>query len=378
MERQGEEGRGPRCPTRRIRRNHNDAYHNLCHHDPDEHAHDQRYQTLEEYKLTASRAVEMADSETRLEKWTRILGAVVAPTTILTAVLFYFGYVSSRAEYEYFGLDVDTFGLSTQEYIMRSGQTLFVPLLGTILLAAALLMLHVWLTNRIAPTIDADPPGSPSKATPQRVRLLARGARVVGVALVGAGIILLLAYAYLRYWTLYNLVTPLLLACGAALFAYAAYILNRLQPSESDAPTQSAALPRPVLGLLIGSVIASIFWATATVAQGVGRWKAMEIAQSFDTLPSVILDTKEPLFLRDPGLEGEPTELVPSPAGSAPMPGSAGQTFHYRYHHLRLLIEGKDRMFLVPDKWSASDSTLIVPLDGSVRVQFQFQNHPPR
>jgi hypothetical protein len=33
-------------------------------------------------------------------------------------------------------------------------------------------------------------------------------------------------------------------------------------------------------------------------------------------------------------------------------------------------------MFLVPGgAWSASDATLIVPLDGSVRVQFQFQ--PP-
>jgi hypothetical protein len=34
-------------------------------------------------------------------------------------------------------------------------------------------------------------------------------------------------------------------------------------------------------------------------------------------------------------------------------------------------------MFLVPDRWSASNSTLIVPLDGNVRVQFQFQFDPP-
>jgi hypothetical protein len=59
------------------------------------------------------------------------------------------------------------------------------------------------------------------------------------------------------------------------------------------------------------------------------------------------------------------------------LPQSEGQTFHYRYRNLRLLIVGKDRMFLVPNSWSASDSTLVVPLDGSVRVQFQFQNSPP-
>jgi hypothetical protein len=34
-------------------------------------------------------------------------------------------------------------------------------------------------------------------------------------------------------------------------------------------------------------------------------------------------------------------------------------------------------MFLVPDTWSASDSTIVVPLDGDVRLQFQFVNDPP-
>ena len=73
--------------------------------------------------------------------------------------------------------------------------------------------------------------------------------------------------------------------------------------------------------------------------------------------------TAEPVQAeRDPGIE----ETV--------LPASEGQTFNYRYRGLRLLIEGQNRMFLAPDVWSASDSTLIVPLDGSVRVQFQFQN----
>jgi hypothetical protein len=72
------------------------------------------------------------------------------------------------------------------------------------------------------------------------------------------------------------------------------------------------------------------------------------------------------LFPRDPpGIEE--TQLSPS----------EGQTFHYRYRGLRLLIEGQNRMFLVPGYWSASDSTLMIALDGSVRVQFQFQNQPP-
>ena len=50
-------------------------------------------------------------------------------------------------------------------------------------------------------------------------------------------------------------------------------------------------------------IAASIFWITATVAQWSGRGLAEYDAQHFDSLPSVILDTKERLFLRDPGIE---------------------------------------------------------------------------
>ena len=60
------------------------------------------------------------------------------------------------------------------------------------------------------------------------------------------------------------------------------------------------------------------------------------------------------------------------------LPPSTGQTFHYRYRHLRLLIQGEGRMFLVPDRWSPSDSTMLVRLDPSVRMQFQLINQAPR
>jgi hypothetical protein len=112
-------------------------------------------------------------------------------------------------------------------------------------------------------------------------------------------------------------------------------------------------------------IAAGVFWATATVAQWSGRGQAQDSARHLDRLPRVILDAKERLYLRDPGVE------------ETMLPPAEGQTFHYRYRHLRLLIVGHDRMFLVPDAWSASDSTLVVPMDGSVRVQFQFQNQPP-
>jgi hypothetical protein len=166
------------------------------------------------------------------------------------------------------------------------------------------------------------------------------------------GLALLFGYALVRDWPPYSLVTPLLIAAGTAIAAYAA---------------RMRAMPvRGVALVLVYAVVAiCLFWATATVAQWTGRGVAKNTARHLDRLPVVILDTKERLFLRSPGVE------------ETALPTSAGQVFHYRYRHLRLLIEGKDRMFLVPDAWSASDSTLVVPLDGEVRVQFQFVNDPP-
>ena len=79
----------------------------------------------------------MADDDapaTRIERLISWAASVVAPLSVLTAVLFYFGYASSRAQYQYFGIDVDTIGLSTQDYVMRSPVALLTPLLVLVLI----------------------------------------------------------------------------------------------------------------------------------------------------------------------------------------------------------------------------------------------------
>jgi hypothetical protein len=292
----------------------------------------------------------------QLERWIRSGATIIAPATALSALLFYFGYVSARSQYEYFGIDVDTIGLGTQDYIMRSPQPLLAPLLVLTLVGAGVFALHAATRRRIA-------------AAAAGVLRVARALSIAGLALLGAGVSLLVIYIQLRDWALYNLVTPLLIALGAALTAYGSRVRKLVAHPEPDSgPTQPqrSQLARRTSSTLIYVLIAAgVFWTTATVAQWTGRGLAQYQAQNLNRLPSVILDTKERLYLRSPGIE----ETV--------LPDSQGQTFHYRYRRLRLLIHGHDRMFLVPDAWSASNSTLIVAKDGSVRVQFQFQNQRP-
>lgn len=304
-----------------------------------------------------------ASASARFERLASSAASVVAPLSLLTALLFYFGYASSRAQYEYFGVDVDTIGLSTQDFVIRSPQPLLTPLLVLLLLGVAVAVLHETVRRPIAAAIEGVEDLDPEVAARARERLarLRRSARVVvlvGLSVLVVGVLLLFAYAVLAQWPPYPLVTPLVLALGAGLAGYG-WRLPRL----AGPPGRSRRAAVLSMWLVLAT---SVFWATATVAEWSGRGSAHDAARRLDLLPSVILDTKERLYLTAPAI----VETV--------LPESPGQTFRYRYRHLRLLIHGRDRLFLVPDTWSASNSTLVVPMnDGSARLQFQFRNEPP-
>lgn len=316
---------------------------------------------------------------TSFERWVSLAGNVIAPATAISALLFYFGYVSSRSQYEYFGLDVDTIGLTTQGFIMRSPQPLLVPLLVLSVLGAGAVLVHATIRRALTSAYAQPAPGPAIRA-----RSWIRRATAGGLLLLAVGMVLLFLYPLLRDWPPFNLLTPLVIALGGFIAAYALgasrFVAQLESASDSrqgssvpatglpatPAALSSSVLPRPAVSVFIlVAVASSIFWATATLAQWTGLGLAQHQALHLDELPSVILDTKERLFLTSPGLN------------EVALPPSTGQTFHYRYRHLRLLIQGDDRMFLVPDQWSASDSTLLVRLDNSVRMQFQFTNQKP-
>jgi len=296
----------------------------------------------------------------RFERWLGLAGNVIAPATAISALLFYFGYVSSRSQYEFFGLDVDTIGLTTQDFVMRSPQALLVPLLALSVLGAGAVLLHAVIRRRLTAAF-ADPEPAPAI----RARLWIGRATAGGLLVLAAGMVLLFLYSLLRDWWPFNLVTPVVIALGGSITAYAlgaSRFVANLAPAADSQQSPSVLLRPAVSVFILVAVASSTLWATATVAQWSGRGLAQSQALHLDELPSVILDTKERLYLTSPGLN------------EVALPPSTGQTFHYRYRRLRLLIQGNDRMFLVPNTWSASNSTLLVRLDNTVRMQFQFTN----
>ncbi len=288
-----------------------------------------------------------SSKEALFEKWWSFGSTIIAPATLLSTLLFYFGYVSSRAQYRYFGVDVDTAGLSTQDYVMRSPQALLVPLLTIALGGGVLLLLHRVVRRHPPPPIV--------------VRLFLG---VAGVALV-VGVGLIVAFARLGGWPYYPLVTPLAIAAGSAGVLYGIRLPGAPNLLRA-APDESAALSRGILACALVVVVACLFWATATLAQWTGTGNGMRTARHLSELAPVTLDTQERLILAR-GVDIVETSL----------PAEKGDRYRYRYTNLRLLIQGDGLLFLVPGTWSPSNSTLVVPLDGSVRVWFRFVSQPP-
>jgi hypothetical protein len=276
------------------------------------------------------------------DKWMGFLSNVIAPATLITGLLFYFGYVSSRTFFLYFGIDVDVLGFSAQQFVMRSPGALFIPVMVLLLIAALALVGHRvlrrWFTSAAA----------------ARQRTVVAVFAWTGVALLAAGLVLAFSYALISDWELYSFATAICLAVGAGLAAYAAGLARA---------RSGGVQTRSVMVLLVIVMIAGAFWSAATVAEWWGRGQARVLAADLSTLPGVVLDTTQRLYPGNDAIRS--TQLLPDTAENK-------GRFLYRYYGLRLLVRGGDDLFLVPDAWDADASTLVIPLGDDTRLRYRF------
>jgi hypothetical protein len=95
---------------------------------------------------------------------------------------------ATAAEYAYFGINVDIIGLSTQDYIMRSPQTLLAPLLALTLVSATFLTLNAAVRTRITRAVAcAAEIAVPGVSRGQCISLVIQASRMSGAALLAVG-----------------------------------------------------------------------------------------------------------------------------------------------------------------------------------------------
>src|SRR4051812_48838381 len=150
----------------------------------------------------------------------KVFGGIIAPTSLLTGLLFYFGRSRAAGYYRYFHVNSTVLDLTTNDYLFSGVDGLFVPIAVAALLALVLLWLNRLLLTRV-----------PSRTRRQAVRVLVPGAGLIG------GVLVALAFADLltegRVFGTNSARGGLCLATGVILLVYAVRLLRLSLPAPA-------------------------------------------------------------------------------------------------------------------------------------------------
>ncbi|MGI8807958.1 MAG: hypothetical protein ACR2KK_08985 [Acidimicrobiales bacterium] len=276
-----------------------------------------------------------------------IIGLVLAPASLLTALLFYFGWTFTNARALYFGIDPSAFGYTTQDYLLRSVDPIFIPMGALLVVAVSIVSVHSVLVRRLADVRQ-----------PRLRTLVLAGLAAAGCAAFLAGLFGVVTGSLFGETFL---VTPLALAFGLGAMAYSAQLSRRFAGERPPAPRppaqgRSAATARVILVALF--VVLNLFWAVRDWANAVGRGRAQELARMIPYRPSVVVYSKSELHIDAPGVEM--TEV-----------GGGDSAYRFRYQGLTMLVYSNDRYFLVATQSSPDNPrTIVLPDRDDLRLEF--------
>lgn len=281
-----------------------------------------------------------------LHRWIGIVGLFVAPTTVITSVCVYFGLVSTRKFFGYFGIDASAIGFTTSDYVTKSISVLFAPILVLLIVWAALLWGAAY-ARRLA-------------ASDRHTRLIRDAGRVavlVGALALLRGVVgvLLPRFAVVPI----ELVTPVALGSGTLLIVIGVWLVGITR--TDSAPRASATAARASLFVAAAVMLMSLFWLTNVFATAYGRHDAEStVAKLWEKEEGVVVDTTDRLNL--PATLIRETPLTPP--GPTP-PAGGEQPITYRYECFRSLAVRGDQWVLVPAKWTPQYGYAVLLTDDS-------------
>ena len=263
------------------------------------------------------------------------VSAVIAPLTVVTALLFYVGWVRTRAFFSYFGVSAALVGFSPQDYVLRSADVGF----GAVLLLALAGVVLVGL-DRLVAIVIARVSG---RVLGQWVRwgLAGLGASLVLIGLGGATAEAAVA-----------VVPPI---AGAGLLALGAVLFLRF---GAESPSRQGLLRPGTTGLSIVVLAVACFWAVTIYARDLGVGAAEYLDGDARSLPLVTVYSSEPLDL--PGTNVIPTRVL-----------GEDQRWNYRYTGAVLLTYSNERWFLIPEPASGDYRSSVVVLRDSESIRVE-------
>jgi hypothetical protein len=277
-----------------------------------------------------------------LPQLVRLLGTVVAPTTLLTSLLFYFGWSHAYYFYDYFGVNSTLLGLTTRDYVQKAVDGLFVPMMVVTCVGLLALWAHSLLRARLA-----------QGPHPLLLRLVAAIA-AVGLVLAVGGFWSVFAATPLRRY-LYGTAAPLSLALGVLLLVYAVHQWRPVTGGRRAAgPPWGRVAEWAAVFVLVGL---SLFWAANNYSVAVGRQRAYQMVLDLPREPGVVLFSERSLSLAAPG--------VREVRCKDPQAG-----YRFRYDGLKLLPQSGDQYLLLPATWSRRNGVaILIPRNDSLRLE---------
>jgi hypothetical protein len=270
-----------------------------------------------------------------------VITTFVAPTTLVGALVFYFGWTRTRAWWLVFGVDASVLGFSNQDYVLRSVNALFPVLLVAAVVAAAVAW-AVRRTDRLVADIAS------GRAGPNAPHVLSRARPIIGTigaASIAAGVVSL-------FWGLlhFAVLSALALGLGAMLVALAGRLRTNREARRDRRTWETAAL-WAVLTL-------SAFWAISDFAVITGRGAARYTGNNLSLRPAVTIFSSERLGLSGPGVE----------SGAL----ASSERYRFRYTGLRMLLRTGGRFLLVPEGWEPGAAVFLIDDGPSLRFEFSF------
>ena len=281
-----------------------------------------------------------------LPQLTRILGSILAPTTLITSLLFYFGWSHAYWFFDYFGVNATLLGLTTRDYVQRSLDGLFVPM--TVVACAGLLGLwgHAMLRARLAAGTE-----------PGVLRMLVPAMAAAGAVLAAGGVWSVFAPTPLSG---HLVAAPLSLAFGVLLLVYALH-LWRLRATAQQRADRAAGPQWVAVAEWVGVFVLvglSLFWAANDYSAAVGRSRARQLVAELSTYPGAVVYSERSLSLHAPGVR-ETRCHDPQAA------------YRFRYDGLKLVLQSGGQYLFLPEGWSPSNGVaILVSRNDSLRLEF--------
>jgi hypothetical protein len=280
-----------------------------------------------------------------LPRLVKIAGQVVAPATLVTALLFQFGRLYSAGYFRHFGVNFTVLDLTTTDFLITTADGLFVPLAGACALAFVLLWLHRLGLRRLLQ-------GSAGRV----LRAFAPVAGVVGGVLVCLALLDLLTSVRLFWGD--SEAGGLSLATGVLLLVYALRLVRLVRLSRDGPQRRSGGSELAEWGAAFLLVSIGLYWAVGNYAFGVGTGRALQLQAALPAQPAAVLYSERSLSLTADGV----TQVRCADPDAA---------YRFRYDGLRLVRQAGNQYLLLPATWTPSTGTaILIPRSGAVRLEF--------